>query len=148
MNERFPFRRSFAVFDAQKCLLDWTQGFAEEFADAASLLTKGISAKEIHDACLLTERALDLSWADRGENSRSLEYINNRQTVLVEQEVSASGNIVRMAQSASIVSHAHPSMLNSNDELLRSAALQVSISVLKQREEENSRLSEIGRAHV
>lgn len=142
MNERYPFRRSFAVFDAQKCLLDWTQGFAEEFSDAASLLTKGISAKDIYDACMLPERALDLSWADHGENSRSLEYINNRQTVLVEQEVSASGNIVRMAQSASIVPQANPPKLDSNDELLRSAALQVSTSVLKQREEENSRLSE------
>ncbi|WP_425641989.1 response regulator [Marinomonas gallaica] len=141
MNELRPFSRSFAVFDDQQCLLDWTSGFAEEFSDAASLLKKGISAKEIYDACLLPERALDLSWAGRGENKKPLEYINNRQTVLVEQEVSASGNIVRMAQSTSIASQVHPSMHNSNDELLRSAALQVSISVLKQREEENSRLS-------
>ncbi|UTV99777.1 response regulator [Marinomonas rhizomae] len=141
MNELRPFSRSFAVFDDQQCLLDWTPGFAEEFADAAPILTKGISAKEIYDACLLPERALDLSWAGRDENIKPLEYINNRQTVLVEQEVSASGNIVRLAQSTSIASQVHPSMHDSNDELLRSAALQVSISVLKQREEENSRLS-------
>lgn len=141
MNELRHFSRSFAVFDDQQCLLDWTPGFAEEFADAAPILTKGISAQEIYDACLLPERALDLSWASRGENIKPLEYINNRQTVLVEQEVSACGSIVRLAQSTSIASQVPPSMHDSNDELLRSAALQVSISVLKQREEENSRLS-------
>lgn len=146
MNELRPFSRSFAVFDDQQCLLDWTPGFAEEFSDAASLLTKGISAKEIYDACLLPERALDLSWAGRGECIKPLEYINNRQTVLVEQEVSASGNIVRMAQSTSIASQVHPSIHDNHDELLRSAALQVSISVLKQREEENTRLSEQAQA--
>ena len=146
MDKQRSFSRSFAVFDAQKRLLDWSEGFADEFADAAPILAVGISVKDIYDACLLPERALDLSWVDRAGSVNTLEYINNRQTVVVEQEVSASGNIVRMARSTSIVSQVHPSMCESSDELLRSAALQMSVAVLKQREEENSRLSEQAQA--
>lgn len=143
MGEQPLFSQSFAVFDADQYLVDWTPGFAEEFADAAPLLVRGISAQDIFAACLLPERALDLSWAASGSKPHAFEYINSRQTVSVTQELSVSGCILRFAQSTKTVAQLHPSMLDDSTELLRSTALQISASVRKQREAETARLNEL-----
>lgn len=143
MTETRHFTDSFALFDAQQCLIDWNTGFAEEFADAAPLLVRGISARKVHAACLLPERALDLSWATRGEPPPLFEYINNRACISVAQELTASRNILRMARSFSAAPQLHPAMLDHSTELLRSAALQISASILKRRDQEHVRLNEL-----
>ncbi len=134
---------SFAIFDANLQLLDWSQGFAEEFADAAPILAPGVSANDIYSACLLPERALDFSWAAHANSPSPFEYINNRQSVRVTQELSANGCIFRLAQSTAQAPKLHPNLIDSSAELLRSSALQISATVLKQRNQEKSHLNEL-----
>ena len=134
------FGQSFAIFDANLQLLDWNQGFAEEFADAAPILVPGVSANAIFLACLLPERALDLSWAANAMQPSPFEYINNRQSVTVIQELSANACILRLALCSTQAPKLHPNFLDSSAELLRSSALQISAAVLKQRDQENLHL--------
>lgn len=138
-----PFSQSFAIFDSKQCLIDWNLGFAKEFADAAPILVQGISANDIFSACLLPERVLDFSWVLRNEPALVFEYINNRQSVSVSQELCINGNILRIAQSSHNVPQLHPAILDHNAELLRSTALQISASVLKYRDQENLHLHEL-----
>jgi diguanylate cyclase (GGDEF)-like protein len=143
MKNLSEFSLSFAIFDANLRLLDWSQGFAEEFADAAPILAPGVSANDIYLACLLPERALDFSWAAHAISPSPFEYINNRQSVRVTQELSANGCIFRQAQCTSQAPRLHPAMTGSSAELLRSSALQISAMVLKQRNQEKSHLNEL-----
>lgn len=143
MNKPRTFIQSFAIFDAKARLVDWNPGFVEEFIDAAPLLRQGVSAQDIYAACLLPERALDLSWALNGVAQPVFEYYNNRRSISVAQELSAHGHIFRIAQSIKATPQFHPGMLDDSAELLRSAALQVSASVLKHREQETLRLNEL-----
>lgn len=138
-----PFFQSFAIFDVEQRLVDWNSGFVEEFADAAPLLVKGLGARDIHAACLLPERALDLSWALNDAPPPVFEYINNRCSVSVVQELSVNGSIFRIAQSTHATPQLHPAMLDDSAELLRSTALQVSAAVLKRRDQETLRLNEL-----
>lgn len=141
--DKAPFTQSVAIFDASERLVDWSAGFGEEFADAASILNQGISARDIYAMCLLPERALDLSWASGGTPPPVFEYINNRRSIAVEQHLGANGYVFRIAQSTQATPQLHPSMLDESAELLRSAALQISAAVLKRREQETHRLHEL-----
>lgn len=143
MIETRQFTDSLSLFDPQQCLIDWNRGFAEEFADAALLLVRSVNVGQVRDACLLPERALDLSWATRGEPPHIFEYINNRECITVVQEVTANGNILRLARRSSAAPQLHPAMLDHSTDLLRSAALQISASILKRRDQEHVRLKEL-----
>ncbi len=137
MDESNKFSKSFALFDAQGCLIDWNQGFSEEFTDAAHLLHTGISADDIRDGCLLSERALDLTHFTGLKSN--FHYINQRRFVSVTLERTPAGNIVRQADSQQDVS----SDTNKSDpttELLRSSALQMASSVLARRTQEEAEL--------
>ncbi|SNY96659.1 diguanylate cyclase [Halomonas sp. hl-4] len=135
--------QSFAIFDIEQRLIDWNLDFVEEFADAAPLLIKGLSARDIHAACLLPERALDLSWALNDAPPSAFEYINNRRSISVVQEISVNGSIFRIAQSTNAETQLHPAMPDQSAELLRSTALQISATVLKRRDQETLRLHEL-----
>ncbi|AQU81755.1 MULTISPECIES: diguanylate cyclase [unclassified Halomonas] len=137
------FFQSFAIFDAEQRLVDWNEGFVEEFADAAPLLVKGLGARDIHAACLLPERALDLSWALNDAPPPAFEYINNRCSILVTQELSVNGSIFRIAQYTHDAPQLHSAMPDQSAELLRSTALQISAAVLKRRDQETLRLHEL-----
>ncbi len=143
MTDPHAFPHSFAIFDARYRLIDWNSGFAEEFADAAPLLTKGISVRDIHTACLLPERALDFSWASYQQQPDAIEYISNRRSVLVTQQLSLTGNVFRFAQVTCSAPQIHPALQNNKTELLRSTALQTSAAVLKHRDQESLRLNEL-----
>lgn len=143
MDKAPTFSQSVAIFDAKECLVDWNAGFVEEFIDAASLLRKGVSARDVYAACLLPERALDLSWALNGVIPYPFEYINNRRSISVAQELGVNGNIFRFARNTMATPSLHPGMLDDSAELLRSTALKISASVLKRRDEENLRLHKL-----
>lgn len=143
MTDGPAFFQSFAIFDAEQRLVDWNSGFVEEFADAGPLLVKGLGARDIHAACLLPERALDLSWALNDAPPSVFEYINNRCSISVAQELSVNGSIFRIAQSTHAAPQLHPAMPDQSAELLRSAALQISAAVLKHRDQETLRLNEL-----
>ena len=145
MDDLSTFNKSFALFDAEYRLLDWNDDFVQEFADATDIIALGVKVKDIYAACLLPERALDLSWTAHGEVPPVFEYINNRLTISVEQDVGVGGTILRIAKGACPAAALHPSMAENSTELLRSAALQMSASVLKQRDQEASRLNELAR---
>ncbi|MBZ5486353.1 diguanylate cyclase [Halomonas aquamarina] len=143
MNKRQALVQSLAVFDARERLVDWNPGFVEEFADAASIVAQGVSARDISSACLLPERALDLGWSLYGAPPQRFEYINNRRSISVAQHLGVNGHIFRVAQSTHATPPLHAGMLDENAELLRSAALQISAAVLKRREQETLRLHEL-----
>ncbi|WP_252109851.1 MULTISPECIES: diguanylate cyclase [unclassified Halomonas] len=135
--------QSMAVFDAQQHLIDWDEGFAEEFADAATLLYQGISAAAILDACLLPERALDLSWLDAQALPPAFDYINSRRSLTVTQSLGVNGHVIRIARTHEPAPRLHPGMLEESADRLRSAALQISTAVLRRREQEHQRLHEL-----
>ncbi|MBM5574485.1 HAMP domain-containing sensor histidine kinase [Deefgea sp. CFH1-16] len=137
MDESNKFSNSFALFDAQGLLIDWNQGFSEEFTDAAHLLRAGISADDIRDGCLLSERALDL--AHFTGLKLNFHYINQRRFVSVTLERTPAGNIVRQADSQQDVS-TDTNQPDPATELLRSSALQMASSVLARRTQEEAEL--------
>ncbi len=136
--EVFP--HSVALFDREGRLIDWNGGFAQEFADAAALLAPGVSAAAIRAACLVPERALDLSWSDCGAPPPVFHYINNRRSIEVTQEPSSAGHILRHARTSGEVPCVHRSMPTAATELLRSGALQMSASILRRRAQEEQAL--------
>ncbi|WP_447957518.1 diguanylate cyclase [Vreelandella sp. EE7] len=143
MSKPGAFNQSVAVFDDRGGLVDWNSGFTEEFADAATLLDHGVNARAISAACLLPERALDLSWSLDGEAPPAFEYINSRRSIRVTQHPGANGHVFRIAQCNRITPPLHPAMEDESTELLRSTVLQISAAVLKRREQENHRLLEL-----
>lgn len=143
MNSPLSLNQSVAVFDSLERLVDWNAEFALEFSDAAPLLAPGIFAAEIQAACLLPERALDLSWLGEAQAPPVFEYINRRQCVRVTQCLSANGHAMRIAQGAQGPARLHHALADDNAELLRSAALQISAAVLKRRQQERLRLHEL-----
>lgn len=139
------FQQSFAIFDAEQRLVDWNAGFVQEFSDASALLVRGVSAADIYAACLLPERALDFSWMLADEPPPAFEYINRRHSIVVMQERSHNGNILRLAQYRSAAPELHRSMQDGAAELLRTTALKLSAALVKQRAQENLRLNTLAR---
>lgn len=135
--------QSVAVFDAHGRLIDWNSGFIEEFGDAVKVLGKGASARDIYNACLLPERALDLTWALDGAPPPPFEYINHRRRLLVTQSLGGSGHVFRVAHDMQDSPPLHPAMLDESAELLRSTALRISAAIIKRREQETLRLHEL-----
>ncbi|MGB0127906.1 MAG: ATP-binding protein, partial [Rhodocyclaceae bacterium] len=136
MVEVGAFAHSVSLFDEAGRLVDWNSGFAQEFADAQTLLARGANAAAIRAACLVPERALDLSWVPTGVVPPAFHYINNRRTVEVTQERSLNGSILRLARAAGTAPPVHEGMAHQPTELLRSSALQMSASILRRRAEE------------
>ncbi|WP_311062882.1 GGDEF domain-containing protein [Halomonas sp. DWK9] len=132
-----------SLFDASGRLVDWNVGFNQEFGDATQVVALGVVAREISNACLLPERALDLSWLTEGVPPPPFEYINGRRRLLVTQSLGINGHIFRVARDMQDDPPLHPALLDESTELLRSSALKISAAVLKRREQENLRLHEL-----
>lgn len=130
------FALSFSLFDMEGCLLDWNVGFAEEFPDALALLAPGMNALSMRRACLLPDRALDLSWVTTGLIPSPITYINNGRSIEVTQERSSKACILRLARVLGDAPGLHHSIPDDASELLRSSALQMSASALIRRTQE------------
>jgi diguanylate cyclase (GGDEF)-like protein/PAS domain S-box-containing protein len=122
------FPPSIALFDAMGRLVDWSPGFATEFADAGALLVSGVTGDAIRNACLLPQRALDLTWAAAGIAPAPFHYINGRLTLTVIQQCSAGGAILRLAQASSQAASLHPGWSDPAGDMLRPSILQMSPS--------------------
>jgi signal transduction histidine kinase len=99
-----------------------------------------VSAAEIRAACLVPERALDLSWSESGLAPPAFHYINNRRSIEVSQEPSSAGHILRCARPSGEAPCLHRSMPTEAAELLRSGALKMSASILRRRAQEEQAL--------
>lgn len=136
MNEIKHFSPSFSQFDLEGRLVDWNEGFEHEFFDALEWVLAGVNARQIRDACLLPERALDLSWLQSATPPSLIVYINEGRTVEVIQEKTKAGHALRMAHSCECGTALHQDMSEQTTELLRSSALQMSASILTRRAQE------------
>ncbi len=139
MTEAAKFVLSFALFDRDGNLIDWNSGFAAEFADAAGVLAPGVSVKTILAACLIPERALDLSWA-MSDAPPIVQYINNRKAIEVRQERSNNGGTLRLASVIGDVPPLHQAISDQASDLLRSSTLKMSAAVLTKRTKEEHAL--------
>lgn len=136
MNNIKYFCPSFSLFDLDARLIDWNTGFEHEFFDALASIRVGVYAQQIRDACLLPERALDLSWLHSAEPPPVIIYVNNRRTIEVVQDNSKAGRVVRLAHLCECGAELDLSNPEQTTELLRSSALQMSASILALRAQE------------
>lgn len=140
ISDTSDFPSSFSLFDQSACLLDWNRGFEQEFRDARHLLQRGVHVERILGACLLPARALDLSWLGQDLPPSPLSYLNHRRSILITQEITEAGCVLRCARSSGKIHSESSVMVESAIKLLRTSALQMSASILSRRTQEEDGL--------